>query len=134
MTDVGFGYFMLSPLDIDSRDERVQDVRRLRVTPEGGGLVAEELGMARRWGYRFDLEPRRTADFVEQCRAYSTDPASDFVVRAPVSQAFENGWITVTRDGVIGGLGGVRLDRRLPGDAGWRAALDELLGVRVPLV
>lgn len=87
--------------------------------------------MIRRWGYRFDLEPRRTEDFVEQCGVYSTDRTSDFVLRAPVSQAFEDGWITVTRDAVIGGRAGVPSDRPLSGHDEWRAALRELIGIRL---
>jgi N-hydroxyarylamine O-acetyltransferase len=129
LADVGFGYFALQPLDLDERSTQARHGRRFRVTDEDGGLVAEEVGMRSRWGYRFDLEPHALEDFAEQCRAYSTDPESSFVRRATVSQAFPDGWVTVTRDQVIGGRGGRRLDRPIVDDTDWRRTMRELLGV-----
>ncbi len=132
LTDVGFGYFTLAPLDIDERSPQTDGAHSFRVHPEGGGLEAEELGMSSRWGYWFTLEPHELAEYAEQCRIYSTDPASGFVRHATVSQAFPDGWITVTREAVIGGRGGVRLDRSIADDADWRRTLRESLGVEVP--
>jgi N-hydroxyarylamine O-acetyltransferase len=130
LADVGFGYFALGPLDIDERSAQVRDGRRFRVAgAEDGSLEAEELGMRSRWGYRFTLEPHGLEDYLDQCRAYSTDPASGFVRGATVSQAFTDGWVTVTRDQVIGSRGGQRLDRPIKDDLDWRRTLRELLGV-----
>jgi len=129
LADVGFGYFALEPLDIDERNPQVRAERRFRVTEEDGALAAEELRMRSRWGYRFTLEPHRLEDYLEQCRAYSTDPTSGFVRRATVSQAFTDGWVTVTRDQVIGSRGGQRLDRPINDDVDWRRTLHELLRV-----
>jgi N-hydroxyarylamine O-acetyltransferase len=129
LADVGFGYFALEPLDIDERNAQIRDERRFRVAEEEGALVAEELGMRSRWGYRFTLEPHGLEDYRDQCGAYSTDPASGFVRRATVSQAFTDGWVTVTRDQVIGSRGGQRLDRAIKDDADWRRTLHELFGV-----
>jgi len=129
LADVGFGYFTLEPLDIDERSTQVRNGRRFRVTEEDGAFVAEELGMRSRWGYRFALEPHGLEDYRDQCRAYSTDPTSGFVRRATVSQAFTDGWVTVTRDQVIGRRGGQRLDRPIRDDADWRRTLRELFGV-----
>jgi len=129
LADVGFGYFALEPLDIDERSAQIRDGRRFRVTEEGDALAAEEIGMRSRWGYRFTLEPHALEDYLDQCRAYSTDPASGFVRRATVSQAFADGWLTVTRDQVIGTRAGQRLDRPVTDDPDWRRTLRELLGV-----
>jgi len=131
LADVGFGYFALEPLDIDERATQMRNGRRFRVAEEDATLVAEELGMRSRWGYRFTLEPHGLEDYLEQCRAYSTDPASGFVRRATVSQAFPDGWVTVTRDQVIGSRGGQRLDRPITDDADWRRTLHELLRVDI---
>jgi N-hydroxyarylamine O-acetyltransferase len=131
LVDVGFGYFSLQPLDLDEGAIQERDGRRFRVAEEGGALVAEELGMASRWGYRFTLEPHQLPEYEPQCLAYSTDPESGFVQRATVSQAFADGWITVTRDQVIGGRAGRRLDRPIIDDADWRRTLHDLLGVDV---
>jgi N-hydroxyarylamine O-acetyltransferase len=132
LTDVGFGFFTREPLDVDRREIQIAGGRQYRVSEEEGGLVVEDLGMARRWGYAFTLTPHALGDYAEQCRIYSTDPESGFVKRAVVSRAFEDGWITVTREEVIGGRGGTRLDRAIAGDADWRATLRSLLGVEVP--
>jgi N-hydroxyarylamine O-acetyltransferase len=129
LADVGFGFFALEPLDIDERNAQIRDERRFRLTEEDDALVAEELGMRSRWGYRFTLEPHGLEDYRDQCRAYSTDPASGFVRRATVSQAYPDGWVTVTRDQVIGSRGGRCLDRPIKDDADWRRTLHELFGV-----
>ena len=137
LADVGFGYFSPAPLDLDDRSIQVVDGRRFLVTEEDGGLVAEEQGMSARWGrrhfgYWFTLEPHELAEYAEQCRIYSTDPESGFVRRATASLAFPDGWVTVRRDAVIGGRGGVRLDRPILDDADWRRSLHDLLGIEVP--
>ena len=132
LADVGFGFFSRAPLDVDRRGDQAVDGRRYRVAEEGGALVVEDPDMPSRWGYAFDLEPHRLAEYADQCRIYSTDPESGFVRRAVVSQAFPDGWITVTREAVIGGRGGERLNRAIVGDADWRATLRSLLGVTVP--
>jgi N-hydroxyarylamine O-acetyltransferase len=82
LTDVGFGYFALAPLDVDERSPQTDGGHFFRVNPEGAGMVAEELGMPSRWGYWFTLEPHELAEYAEQCRIYSTDPASGFVRHA----------------------------------------------------
>jgi len=132
LTDVGFGFFSRAPLDVDLRSDQVVDGRRYRVVEEGSGLVAEDRGMASRWGYAFDLSGHELDEFAGQCRIYSTDPESGFVRRATVSRAFPDGWITVTRDRVLGGRAGERLDRPIADDADWRATLRSLLDVEVP--
>jgi N-hydroxyarylamine O-acetyltransferase len=134
LTDVGFGYFTLAPLDIDEPSIQMHEGRRFRVADEDGALVAEELGMKSRWGYRFTLEPHELGDYAEQCRVYSTDPASGFVQHATVSQAYPDGWITVTREQVIGGRGRARLDRPILDDADWRRTLKDLLDVDLAAV
>ena len=133
LTDVGFGFFSRAPLDVDRRSDQVVDGRRYRVVGERGELAAEDRGMTSRWGYAFDLAAHELDEFAEQCRAYSTDPSSGFVRRATVSRAFPDGWVTVTRERVIGGRAGERLDRLITGDADWRATLRSLLGVEVPI-
>jgi N-hydroxyarylamine O-acetyltransferase len=132
LTDVGFGFFSREPLDVDARGVQGVDGRGYRVRKEGGGLAVEDTGMTSRWGYAFGLESHELADYAEQCRVYSTDPQSGFVTRAVVSQAFPDGWITVTRQAVIGGRAGERLDRPISGDADWRATLRSVLGVAAP--
>jgi N-hydroxyarylamine O-acetyltransferase len=131
LVDVGFGYFAREPLALDDPGEQLQDGRRFVVGPEAAGddgLVAEELGMSRRWGYRFTLEPRGRADFADQCRIYATEPTSGFVQQAPVGRAFPDGWVTVTRERIIGSRGGVNLERPIAGEYDWRDALAEHFG------
>lgn len=129
LTDVGFGYFTLAPLDIDDRASQKRESRAFQIAVEEGELAAEELGMQSRWGYRFTLAPHELRDYEAQCRAYSTERSSGFVQRATVSQAFPDGWVTVTRQRVIGGRGGRRFDRSIADDTDWRRTLLELLGV-----
>lgn len=131
LTDVGFGYFTLDPLDLATSAIQHSQGRQFRVADEDGAMVAEEVGMRSRWGYRFDLEAHRLGDFAEQCRIYSTDPESGFVKNATVSQAFDDGWITVTREQVIGRRGRHRLNRPIQDDADWMAVLETLLGIDV---
>ena len=131
LVDVGFGYFAREPLALDDPGEQVQDGRRFVVGPEDRDLVAEELGMSRRWGYRFTLEPRARADFADQCRTYATDPTSGFVQQAPVGRAFSDGWVTITRERIIGSRGGVNLERAIAGEDDWREALAEHFGLVV---
>lgn len=133
LTDVGFGFFSREPLDVDERAPQVADGRRYLVSEEQGGLAVVDLDMTARWGYAFTLEAHELGEYAEQCRIYSTDPESGFVRRAVVSQAFADGWITVTRQAVIGGRGGERLDRPIADDADWRETLRSLLGVQVTL-
>ena len=131
LVDVGFGYFAREPLALDDPDEQVQDGRRFVVEREDGDLVAEELGMSRRWGYQFTLEPRARADFADQCRTYATDTTSGFVQQAPVGRAFSDGWVTVTRERIIGSRGGVNLERPIVGEDDWREALADHFGLVV---
>jgi N-hydroxyarylamine O-acetyltransferase len=133
LTDVGFGFFAREPLDVDRREVQVVDGRRYRVAIAGEGLAVEDIDMASRWGYAFTLEAHELGEYAEQCRIYSTDPESGFVKRAVVSQAFPDGWVTVTRQAVIGGRGGRRLDRPIAGDADWHATLRSLLEVEVAM-
>jgi len=131
LVDVGFGYFAREPLALDDAGEQNQDGRRFVVGREADALVAEELGMSRRWGYQFTLEPRARAEFADQCRSYATDPTSGFVQQAPVGRAFSDGWITVTRERIIGSRGGVNLERPIAGEDDWREALAEHFGLVV---
>ncbi|MGH2429705.1 MAG: arylamine N-acetyltransferase family protein [Candidatus Limnocylindria bacterium] len=130
LVDVGFGYWSLAPLDLDDSGQQADGDRRFIVQPDGAGMLAEEVGvLRRRIGYRFTLEPRRLEDFAAQCQAYATAVDSPFVVRGPLSQALPDGWVTVTREELIGSRGGVILDRPIRDEADWRATLREQFGL-----
>ena len=113
----------------------------VRIHGEHGWDMQDPAGKRRRYRHlrrlyrpfvnRYIALSHHLEDYLEQCRAYSADPASGFVRRATVSQAFPDGWVTVTRDQVIGSRGGQRLDRPIKDDADWRRTLRELLDVKV---
>jgi N-hydroxyarylamine O-acetyltransferase len=134
LVDVGFGRFAMAPLRLDTDDvQRVGD-GRYRVVPDGDadGLLAEQLDTGDDPNaYRFTLTPRSRAFFAERCRQFSTDPASPFVRSATVQQIFADGWASVRRDKLSGRRGDRALDRRLTGEADWRAELERQFGLVV---
>ena len=110
LVDVGFGApWATAPLDVDARGEQRCDGQPYRVREDGDALVAEELGgHAHPNAYRFTLDPVPPATFAERCRAFSTDPESGFVRRAPVQQVFADGWASLTRTHLRGVRGPAR--------------------------
>jgi N-hydroxyarylamine O-acetyltransferase len=132
LVDVGFGLpFALEPLDVDDRGVQERGGGRFRVARDADGLLAEEAGRGEPRAYRFTLEPVEQAAFTERCRAYSTDPESGFVRRGPVQQAFDDGWVSLTRDTLGGERAGARLDRPITGEADWREQLERHFGLTV---
>lgn len=132
LTDVGFGFtHAMDPLDLDARGPQPRDGRRYRVAPAGDGLIAERLDAPEPDGYRFDLRPRRAADFAARCAAYATDADSIFVRRAPAVRVHPDGWAHVTRERLTGRRGDRVLDAPITSEAAWRAALHEHAGLVV---
>lgn len=132
LVDVGFGRpFALEPLDIDARGEQRRGDRRFRVVADGASLTAEELGTSEPRAYQFSLDPAPPHRLAEQCRYYATDSRSPLVRSGPVSQLFDDGWVTVTRARVTGERGGVPVAYAIRDEAHWRAELRHHTGLSV---
>lgn len=131
LADVGFGYSFLDPLRLDEPGEQRSAERRYRIAREGERWWMQDLSHDPPGGYAFDLSPRALEDFAEMCTFYSSDPTSPFARSAVWAQAYEDGWLTVTRERVIELRGDVKTERPVTDEAEWRALVREHAGVHL---
>jgi N-hydroxyarylamine O-acetyltransferase len=132
LVDVGFGFpFIVAPLDIDERAEQAQDAMTYRVREDGEALVVEQLEIEGSNAYRFTLEPQSLASFREVCQTFSTSPSASFVRHGPVTKAFEDGWLRLTRTRITGERGGAEIDEAFADEAQWRESLRTRFGLIV---
>jgi N-hydroxyarylamine O-acetyltransferase len=132
LIDVGFGFpFIIAPLDIDLRGEQAQDGMTYRVREDGDALVAEQLEIEGANAYRFTLEPQSLESFREICEYFSTDPKASFVRHGPVTKAFDDGWLRLTKTRITGERGGEQIDETFEDETQWLQALRTRFGLVV---
>jgi N-hydroxyarylamine O-acetyltransferase len=132
LVDVGFGFpFIVAPLDVDERDVQPQDEMRFQIREDGDALIAEQLEAEGVNAYRFTLEPQQLDRYREICKTFSTSPTASFVRHGPVTKAFDDGWLRLTRTRLTGVRGGARVDERFADEAQWRDSLRERFGLVV---
>src|SRR5262249_58987997 len=79
--------------------------------------------------YRFTLQPRSMADFVDRCHYQQTSPDSHFTQRRICSLALPEGRITLSDLRLITTLHGARDERDLASEDEYKDLLAELFGV-----
>lgn len=130
LADVGFGDSFLEPLQLDDREEQVQERVSYRITSEGDDLLylRKEAGG---WQpqYRFSLNPRSLADFESGSHYHQTSPDSSFTRKRVCSRATETGRITLTDRRLIVTANGKRVERLLESEEEVGMALLELFGI-----
>lgn len=101
---------------------------------EEGKLRNEEKSPQEKWKrqYSFTLRPRQLADFAEMCRYHQTSPDSHFMRQRLCTLATPEGRITLSDLKLIETRNGSRMERKLSGDAEWRATLRELFQIDLP--
>ncbi|MGA9473198.1 MAG: arylamine N-acetyltransferase [Terriglobales bacterium] len=94
----------------------------------------EEKSPQEKWKrqYSFTLRPRQLADFAAMCRYHQTSPDSHFTRQRLCTRATPEGRITSSDLKLIETRNGSRIERKLSGDAEWRATLRELFRIDLP--
>lgn len=99
LADVGFGDLFLRPLRLNERDRQADGSLEYRIDPQVQDhwmlLRTDEAGS---WWeqYLFHLQPRQIEEFEERNRFHQTSPASHFTRHPVVTQATQEGRITLT--------------------------------------
>jgi arylamine N-acetyltransferase len=104
---------------------------RFQIREDDDALIAEQLDADGVNAYRFTLEPQRLDRFREICKTFSTSPTASFVRHGPVTKAFDDGWLRLTRTRLTGKRGTERIDERFADEAQWRDSLRERFGLVV---
>lgn len=132
LADVGFGFpFIVEPLELDLRSVQAQDGMRFQIREDGEELAAEQVETEDTNAYRFTLEPQARESFRGMCHRFSTTPESTFVRHGPVTQAFDDGWLRLTRSRMTGERDGKSIDVTFEDEAQWRTALRDGFGLVV---
>jgi N-hydroxyarylamine O-acetyltransferase len=127
LADVGFGDSFLEPRGLRSAAEQSHDGRTYRVVDCGNSLRMERAERDGAWKqqYSFTLTPRSLSDFAAMCHYHQTSPESPFTGKSVCSRATPDGRITVAERKLILTRNGIREERLLASDPGWRAVLKE---------
>lgn len=133
LADVGFGDSFVEPLRLEPHLEQAQIGRVYRLI-EVQGFFHMEVNAGDGWKtqYAFTLQPRQLADFAVMCHYHQTSPESHFTRQRICSQATPHGRITLSDLKLIETRDGRREERKLSGQAEWRATLRELFRVDLP--
>jgi len=133
LVDVGFGDSFRQPLLIDRRDVQVQGDRLYQIDDDGVYLILKERDGKGAWKpqYRFTLQPRQLADFVDMCHYHQTSPESSFTQQRVCSKAKTDGRVTLSDMRLIVTQGHQRRERILVDGAEYTAVLAEEFGINM---
>jgi N-hydroxyarylamine O-acetyltransferase len=133
LADVGFGDSFLEPLDLDRRGEQSQDTAAYEVRLDGPSYVVmkrpHKEGGAPAASFRFQLLPRKVADFEPMCLYHQTSAESHFTRKDICSKATRAGRITISGDQLIETRDGSKLVIELQDSAQRGRALRTHFGV-----
>jgi N-hydroxyarylamine O-acetyltransferase len=134
LADVGFGDSFVEPLRFDPDREQQDPAGAFRIASSTGAWFELQRYKNDVWEpqYRFTLAPRELSEFRGMCDSHQSSPQSSFTQRTVCSIATADGRITVSGHRLITTRELLRDERELSGEAEWRAALREHLGVELP--
>jgi N-hydroxyarylamine O-acetyltransferase len=134
LADVGFGDFILEPLQLKTGLEQKQDLGVFRINERDADLCIDKLqanGESLEQ-YRFTLQPRGLDDFSGMCHFHQTSGESPFTRKSVCSLATPCGRITLADRKLIETENGRRQERVLQSDEEWKQVLRERFGVILP--
>jgi N-hydroxyarylamine O-acetyltransferase len=113
LVDVGYGDNFTVPLDMDDPNEQAEGLRGYRLEPfrDGYQLWQRNFNGTRQSQYYFDLTAHNfPSEYEAACHYHQTSPDSIFTKRRMVSQATENGRITLEGGRTIRTKNGVKTE------------------------
>ena len=142
LADVGFGDSFLWPLRFEAEVEQIdadgRSYRLLRNEQVSGEVRTHASWIMQQWSgehwevqYRFTLQPRELADFMDMCHYQQTSPESHFTQHRICSLATSTGRVTLSDRRLITTVHGERQERLLASDEEYRRVLAELFGIVV---
>jgi N-hydroxyarylamine O-acetyltransferase len=130
LADVGFGDSFLEPLRLDEPGPQPEGESAYVVALGGaGGLLARRRAAEERQLYRFDLTPRRLAEFEGTCHYHQTSPLSPFTRQRLCTRATPRGRVTLAGSRLIVTEAGTRTERDLGSADEVRRVLAGLFGI-----
>jgi N-hydroxyarylamine O-acetyltransferase len=138
VADVGFGDSFLRPLRFEA------EVEQTDVNGHSYRLLRDELvgthpfWVVQHWNaehwepqYRFTLQPRERADFMEMCHYQQTSPESHFTQHRICTLTTPTGRVTLSDLRVITTVHGQKQERLLTSEEEYQGVLAEVFGIRV---
>ena len=135
LVDVGFGDSFTVPKRLDTSGPQQEDGTRYRITRTGGGRLVsrwDATGNVWRPQYRFNLRPRRLADFVPRCRWQETSPDSHFRNGRSITRLTPSGRVTLTDTKLTITRGSRRIERAVRNPEEFAKLLHKQFGIDFP--
>jgi N-hydroxyarylamine O-acetyltransferase len=135
LADVGFGDSFRDPLRLVEGLEQPQDGRSYRIERDGDLLTLMQHD-PKGWEpqYRFTLQPRQHAEYVDMCTYHQTSPDSSFTRKRVCTLATPDCRVTLSDRQLIVTTRGVRAVESLPDESACQAALREHFGIELALI
>ena len=129
LADVGFGDSFQEPLRLDDPGEQAQVSGVYRLLREGERWTLRARGAEGSWSdqYTFTFQPRRLADFADECRVKQTSPY--WTDRRICTRATPDGRMTLSDMRLIVTTHGERQERELASGEEYTAALRKRFGI-----
>jgi N-hydroxyarylamine O-acetyltransferase len=134
LVDVGFGDSFLEPLHLEVGVEQADPTGAYRIERVDGDLELRRRSAEGGWAaeHRFGTYAHELSSFRAMCRWHQTSPRSPFTQRRVCSLATPTGRLTLRDDRLIVTDQSQRSERPIDGEEGFRQALLEHFGVRLP--